>query len=318
MGRNKLIDMVRFFAIFLVVLGHAIQFNSPNPFDNIFFRMIYSFHMPLFFFISGYVSYNSILNNKFNISSKFLTLLYPFFLWSVFYSAVKNNTFDFLNTFKLLIYQPDSGYWFLWALFWIYVVVLIIRKINNNYLIAILIVLFFMIPTKDYGVSLVKYHMIYFLFGLAVFKYKYLLSRFSITNNQKILIVLFSFIMSTLYTTNNIEYYELIGYGLGSKFLVYGLKIFIASCMILATFLIANFILMRKYIFEKYILKIGALYTLNIYLMHFFFINQFEFTSVIISTIVNFIFAFLATLLVTYILEKIAIKKLSYILFGRL
>lgn len=51
------IDNLRGLLIILVVLGHCIQ-NLDLDFDhNIVFRYIYSFHMPLFMFISGFVSY---------------------------------------------------------------------------------------------------------------------------------------------------------------------------------------------------------------------------------------------------------------------
>lgn len=51
--RNQQLDIVKGFAIVLVVLGHAIQYTY-RDFDNLFvFRLIYSFHMPLFMFVSG-------------------------------------------------------------------------------------------------------------------------------------------------------------------------------------------------------------------------------------------------------------------------
>lgn len=49
------IDNLRAFAIMLVVMGHILQFTfgDSHGFDHPFFKFIYSFHMPLFFFISG-------------------------------------------------------------------------------------------------------------------------------------------------------------------------------------------------------------------------------------------------------------------------
>ncbi|ROT03695.1 hypothetical protein ED388_12660 [Muribaculaceae bacterium Isolate-007 (NCI)] len=46
------IDCLKGFAIFLVVLGHVVQ--NYNLMDSWIFRIIYSFHMPLFMFMSGY------------------------------------------------------------------------------------------------------------------------------------------------------------------------------------------------------------------------------------------------------------------------
>ena len=52
---NRLIylDALRGFAILLVVVGHLIQYNYQSALDDPIFNAIYSFHMPLFFFISG-------------------------------------------------------------------------------------------------------------------------------------------------------------------------------------------------------------------------------------------------------------------------
>lgn len=46
MQRNQRIDVIRGMAIMLVVLGHS---GVSEP----LFQWIYSFHMPLFFFVSG-------------------------------------------------------------------------------------------------------------------------------------------------------------------------------------------------------------------------------------------------------------------------
>lgn len=61
--RNRIewVDCAKGFAIILVVYGHALTYFSPN-FDSIV-HVVYSFHMPLFFALTGYVSaysYNSV------------------------------------------------------------------------------------------------------------------------------------------------------------------------------------------------------------------------------------------------------------------
>lgn len=55
--RNAYIDKIRGFAIILVVLEHAIHHTYENFDSNYLFALIYSFHMPPFMFISGYVTY---------------------------------------------------------------------------------------------------------------------------------------------------------------------------------------------------------------------------------------------------------------------
>lgn len=51
-------DFLKFIAIFCVCYGHCIQhFISGVPSENVIFRIIYSFHMPLFMAITGYFCY---------------------------------------------------------------------------------------------------------------------------------------------------------------------------------------------------------------------------------------------------------------------
>lgn len=53
-SRITYIDQLRGFAILLVVMGHALEHNGYH--QSPLFNLIYSFHMPLFFCISGFVT----------------------------------------------------------------------------------------------------------------------------------------------------------------------------------------------------------------------------------------------------------------------
>lgn len=52
MERNNQIDISKGIAIILMILGHSIILT--DNFTNYFFKLIFSFHMPLFFLFSGY------------------------------------------------------------------------------------------------------------------------------------------------------------------------------------------------------------------------------------------------------------------------
>ena len=54
MKREKYIDVAKGFGILLVVYGHVISNCDLRPDLTLIQKFIYSFHMPLFFFISGY------------------------------------------------------------------------------------------------------------------------------------------------------------------------------------------------------------------------------------------------------------------------
>lgn len=52
-GRNTCIDSLKFFLIFLVLVGHCLDSNLGLHSNNVVFRIIYSFHMPVFVILSG-------------------------------------------------------------------------------------------------------------------------------------------------------------------------------------------------------------------------------------------------------------------------
>ena len=74
--REAFLDILKCFAIFLVLYGHSIQYLTPQHFENcILFKFIYSFHMPLFAMISGYFSFPSM---NLNIKIFFINMLNDF------------------------------------------------------------------------------------------------------------------------------------------------------------------------------------------------------------------------------------------------
>jgi len=140
------IDIARGIGILLVVFGHSWRgLHSAGILhdDHLFVavdRAIYLFHMPLFFFISGYLYYG--MKNKKNmlknIRRNVYTLIYPLFVWSYFQYGIKyaagdivNNPVN-LNDFIYAPFPPKDMFWFLWALFLIYTITHLLAKISNN------------------------------------------------------------------------------------------------------------------------------------------------------------------------------------------
>ena len=79
-NRIEWIDCAKGLAIILVVYGHALTYFSPN-FDSVV-HVIYSFHMPLFFVLTGYVSaysYNGV--NFYAFCKKKINALMKPYLW---------------------------------------------------------------------------------------------------------------------------------------------------------------------------------------------------------------------------------------------
>jgi len=92
-GRDDYWDELKGIGIILVIVGHIVQFiYEPLMYEyNILFRIIYSFHMPLFFVVSGYVlqKYKLKLNTKWLVY-RILGLVIPFFSWAIIGTVIQS------------------------------------------------------------------------------------------------------------------------------------------------------------------------------------------------------------------------------------
>lgn len=120
------IDNLKGFLIMLVVLGHCIQTTDTYYDHNIVFRYIYSFHMPLFMFVSGWVSYRTQMKWQ-TVRRRFVQLIVPFVAWAVLGACLHNNWAGLLY----VLLHPDNGLWFLWALFFIVVIMKLCDSITR-------------------------------------------------------------------------------------------------------------------------------------------------------------------------------------------
>ena len=82
-GRDAKIDTLKGVLIVLVVVGHYIELNIESFGCNYLHNLIYLFHMPLFVFISGYVSNTK--SRRYFIST--LSLVEVYILYQVLYSV---------------------------------------------------------------------------------------------------------------------------------------------------------------------------------------------------------------------------------------
>lgn len=142
--------------IILVVLGHK---GGISLFTDWF--PAYSFHMPLFIFISGYFyKTNSDKNIIDFILKKVRNLLIPYFIWNLIYGIIvnilkQNNIIYFGNNINLntLFVEPwikghqfglNVASWFVPALFIVQLIYVLVRRVfryinfNNEYIIMII------------------------------------------------------------------------------------------------------------------------------------------------------------------------------------
>lgn len=153
--RLKYIDIAKGISILLVILGHCL------PENNIFRQYIYTFHMPLFFIISG-IFYKK-LDVKEQLKKDIKLLIIPYCITSLIIIAIKtvakigsiNNMIrNFtkwamamlygsgdIDTFMNIHIEPIGTIWFLLSLFWIRFIFNLIMKIDRKYLRVLIIVI---------------------------------------------------------------------------------------------------------------------------------------------------------------------------------
>lgn len=107
-------DAIKLFAIFLVCYGHCIQhLIAIEPYKNMGYMFIYSFHMPLFMMLSGYFSYKSMESSyRAFISKNVIRLIVPCISWSLIICFIRILFHEDLDVLTL-----NSDLWFLKSLF---------------------------------------------------------------------------------------------------------------------------------------------------------------------------------------------------------
>lgn len=136
--REKWVDDVKVIACILVVLGHFFQSMTKanilpeNDLYEWFETTIYYFHVPLFFICSGYLyqKYSRVNNVSSwcrNVAKKVLALGVPYLTFSTATWLLKTVFADSVNKqadglFSTLVVNPSAPYWYLYALFFIFLV----------------------------------------------------------------------------------------------------------------------------------------------------------------------------------------------------
>lgn len=180
------INIVRGLALLAVLLGHSFpdaQTGMTNLIAVYLHSMVYSFHMGVFFFVSGFVSGNKLCGGnsslKTEIIRKVKRIMVPYLFYSLITFVLKqlfavfaNNPFRIEELWKILIgINPNGGLWFLWTLFVISVGYLFWSKLTSSamhYLmvgIALLVISFY-VPFSFLD-SVMKYS-IYYSVGILV------------------------------------------------------------------------------------------------------------------------------------------------------
>jgi fucose 4-O-acetylase-like acetyltransferase len=143
MNKNRIvwIDIAKGIGIITVILGHM-------SIPNILQRYIFSFHMPLFFFLSGYLFSQQSMSTLNYIKKRIRTILLPYVLFSIIiiiiWAIVNISTRDIIpSLYSTLIGNgAGNGFWFLICLFITEVVFFILQRYIKNKLTLSILILF--------------------------------------------------------------------------------------------------------------------------------------------------------------------------------
>lgn len=136
--RDITIDIAKGVAILFVVVGHLLQYNTIDGSSGVCFNWIYSFHMPLFMLLSGYVaafSRDKIKDFRSFVSRKAMQLLLPYAFWSFIINpwilkGLKGT--ELISRVVDVLLSPGLGVWFLIILFFIQCYYFFFTKISNR------------------------------------------------------------------------------------------------------------------------------------------------------------------------------------------
>lgn len=175
--RDVFLDFMRGIAIYFVLWRHSIQYLACNDsfLDNLVFKAIYSFHMPLFMFLSGYTFYWSCKKRKLEyvLSSRLKGIAIPMLVWGIisFVLSLRNKIPNSLLSIVKSIASNCLEIWFLWAVLVSSVFVAVIYKSGIRmktlkYSLMILSMVFIAIlPRKNNILFVYPYFIIGFVFS---------------------------------------------------------------------------------------------------------------------------------------------------------
>jgi fucose 4-O-acetylase-like acetyltransferase len=177
--REVWIDFARGIGVTLVVYGHVLGgLVRPNLFpDGPLARWmdytLYTFHMPLFFFLAGLnVQHSLRRGTRPFLAAKAWTIAYPYVLWSLLQGGIimllsrDANIPITSSDLAAIWYRPIGQFWFLYALMICHVLAaLIASRAVMIGLAAIALVGFFLLPVRP-DLALTLHHLPFYVIGL--------------------------------------------------------------------------------------------------------------------------------------------------------
>jgi fucose 4-O-acetylase-like acetyltransferase len=183
-SRSNWVDYGKGIGIILVVYGHLqssayhMGIKVPEQFFLLSDSIIYGFHMPFFFFLSGLLVEGSLRKRGVRgfLLDKFSRIAYVYIIWSVLqvsveilFSGQTQNGTNISDLFAVL-YRPWGQFWFLYALLLMHITYAIFsyfgRYVTPLIFIVALVLFFYPFPINIMAARSYSTHFIFYVFGI--------------------------------------------------------------------------------------------------------------------------------------------------------
>lgn len=176
------LNRLRGFAIALVLLGHSILVYpvdlSGIPWCHSLHNYIYSFHMPLFFLLSGlFYGFGSKKTTLNLLRNKFNRLMVPFLIWNaltivakLLFSGLVNRQMNMSAAGYLAFFTKGGSLWFLYVLFFIFLLNRLLERLESVLDQKFIFLLLWIPPLLSvsfayFPIAAISFQLIFFYFG---------------------------------------------------------------------------------------------------------------------------------------------------------
>ncbi|MDZ5129744.1 acyltransferase family protein [Clostridium perfringens] len=324
-NRNYLIDNSKGLLIFLVVLGHSLEFiRKDYEVARLLYVFIYEFHMPVFVFISGYLSKNVEKGRRnavrnfltpfllFNIIWNLITLVGPLFLRGEFTELPSEQAFSF--------FTPGWALWYIFAMFLWKILLPDLLKFKNIFILSIIAGIFVKL-SGEFGSYMALSRTItfapFFLAGYYSSEEKLKkfrkFTRFNILNKVPSILILIIGVLIALIFVNYSNIADEFFWA-DRSYSNFNIEIFTGILLYIAVYIIGFAFV---YVFinlmpvnQTFLSKIGK-NTLSVYFLHTYFIGSIlGLTSLMSSNSGKLLVLIVGSLIVTFILSRDGVDRI--------
>lgn len=217
------LDIARVIGIYLVILGHF-----PYSGDNLFYKnIIYAFHMPLFFCISG-ILHKHVDFSKDGLRKIIVSLIIPFFIYNIIYLPMalffpgKEYTLtSAIKTTLLATWEINNPTWFFIALFGVKVISLFLKR-KYMYIIASIVSIILLIVVNIYQIPLTNLFRIKAVLAAFPFFSLGYLFKDKLDTNMSLIFKILIIVLSGLFIYWFVSKYHRVNLGSGEYHNIFG------------------------------------------------------------------------------------------------